>query len=346
MSAVIDQSNMKGAIESLGDQLESGYATAREQLAAYAERGLTIERPAAVVVCAMGGSAIGGDLIFAALPELPVPALVVRGYELPTWVDADTLVVAVSYSGGTEETLACVAKALQRGCRLCCVTSGGRLAQIADGRRLISVTIPGGQQPRASLGYLAAPLLALLEAAGLCGDHTAAIAETAALLRAGNESVPAAARALAEKAHGAQVAVYGCGRTAPVARRWKGQINENAKAPATFAELPEADHNEIMAWTSLPAVSATTLAVFLDDEQLDQRLRRRLELTAEIVRGHGVAVERLGAGGESALARLFSLIQVGDFFSYSLALLYEVDPTPVAAIEDFKRRLAAETDAE
>ena len=126
----------------------------------------------------------------------------------------------------------------------------------------------------------------------------------------------------------------------PAARRWKGQVNENAKAPAFWNELPELDHNELMGWTSLPHAAAATLAVFLDDEQGDARLLRRAELTAVELMARGVAVERVGTRGASRLARLFSLVQLGDYVSFYLALLYGVDPTPVRAIQDFKAKLA------
>ena len=304
-------------------------------------------RPTGLVVCGMGGSAIGADLVFACLPDLPVPAAVVRGYGLPAWVGPEALVVAVSYSGGTEETLACTAEALERGCTPVCVASGGALAALAGARGLPLLTVPGGGQPRASLGHLSMPLLATLEAAGLCGDFSADVAETAALLRAGNEALgPRAAAAtnaaklLAGRLHKKQAVVYGAGLTAPAARRWKGQVNENAKAPAFWNELPELDHNELMGWTSLPHVAAATLAVFLNDALGDARLLRRAALTAAALEARGVAVERVQTRGASRLARLFSLVQLGDYASFYLALLYGVDPTPVGAIEDFKAELA------
>ena len=275
------------------------------------------------------------------------PAAVVRGYGLPAWVGRDTLVVAISYSGDTAETLACTADALERGCTPVCVASGGALAALAGERGLPLLSVPAGGQPRASLGYLAMPLLATLEASGLCADSSADVDETVALLRAGNEALgpqaPAAthvAKQLAGRLHKKQAVVYGAGLTVPAARRWKGQVNENAKAPAFWNELPELDHNEIMGWTSLPHVAAATLAVFLDDAKGDARLLRRAALTAAALEARGVTVERVQTRGASRLARLFSLVQLGDYASFYLALLYGVDPTPVAAIEDFKAKLA------
>ncbi len=344
--ARLDPGDMLGAIAGLPAQLASGYEAARAALAGATLGPGAGPGPGGVVVCGMGGSAIGADLAFAALPQLPVPAAVVRGYQLPAWVGPRTLVIAASYSGDTEETLTCAGAALERGCRPVCISSGGRLAALAAGRGLTLITVPGGGQPRAALGHLTAPLLAVLEAAGLVEDLSPDVAEAVALLERGNaehhpDATEDVAKALARTLHGRLAVVYGAGATAPVARRWKGQINENAKAPAFFDELPELDHNELMGWTSLPRLSAVSVAVTLEDERGDPRLARRAAETALLMERRGVTVVRAQARGTSLLARLFSLVQLGDYASYYLALLYGVDPTPVAAIQDLKARLAA-----
>ena len=295
----------------------------------------------------MGGSAIGGDLVLAALPELTVPAAVVRGYRLPAWTGPATLVMAASYSGDTEETLACAAQAVAARAPVVCVASGGRLAAFAEAHGLPLIRVPGGEQPRAAVGYLAMPLLAALTWAGLCGDAAGrrgrgrgccCARATTPTPSVGDEANRA--KKLAHRLFERQVLVYGAGLTVPVARRWKGQINENAKAPAFFNELPELNHNELMGWTSLPHVAAASVAVLLDDEQEDPRLLRRAELTARGLGERGVAAERVTALGASRLARLFSLVQLGDYVSFYLALLYGVDPSPVAAIQEFKAELA------
>ena len=214
--------------------------------------------PTGVVVAGMGGSAIGGDLVLAAQLALPVPAAVVRGYELPAWVGPSTLVVAVSYSGNTEETLACVEAALARGCTPLCVASGGRLAALAAERGLPLVTVPPGLQPRAAVGYLAMPLLAALERLELVPsaekdveEAAAVVREMTALLAPTEDEGCNLAKDLARRLHGHVPLVYGAGLSAPAARRWKTQLNENAKAMAFWAELPELDHNEIEAWGGL-----------------------------------------------------------------------------------------------
>ena len=348
--AELDRSDMLGAIAGLPGQLTTGYAVARERLAGAffgTFPAIPPAEPDGLAVCGMGGSAIGADLVLACLPDLPVASAVVRGYGLPAWVGPGTLVAVMSYSGDTEEALACAAQARARGCAPVCIASGGRLAALAAAEGLPCVLVPGGGQPRASLGSLSMPLLATLEAAGLCHEHAADVRGAAAQLEVGNAELgPDAAdgvnpaKALARRLENKLAVVYGAGLTVPAARRWKGQINENAKAPAFFNELPELDHNEIMGWASQPRVTASAVALFLGDESGDERLARRVELTAHAYEALGVATEQVIARGASRLARLFALVQLGDYVSFYLALLYGVDPTPVGAIEEFKAKLA------
>jgi len=285
----------------------------------------------------------------ACLTRLAAPYHVVRGYELPAWVSDATLVVAVSYSGNTEETLSCVGRALPRGCRPVCVASGGRLAELARERELPLVEVPAGLQPRASLGYLAAPVAAAVEAAGLAGDFDEQVAEAIEVTRdLATELTPDVhedanqAKQIARRVFGRLPLIYGAGVTAPAARRWKGQLNENAKTPAFFNELPELDHNEIAGWETNVAAAAQAFLVLLDDPRGDERLRLRMALTGTIVAPRIAGVARVTSRGLLPLARVLSSVSVGDFTSLYLALLYGVDPAPVAAIEGLKARLAAE----
>jgi glucose/mannose-6-phosphate isomerase len=354
LAAEIDVSGMFAEVAGLPRQLREGYENARARLAGAffgTFPAIPPAEPTAVVLCGMGGSAIGADLVLACLPGLSVPAAVVRGYALPEWVGPEALVAVVSYSGETEEALACAAQARSRGCAPVCVSSGGSLAAFAEAEGLPLVLVPGGGQPRAAVGSLSMPLLATLEAAGLCHEHAADVAVAAAQLDADNALlVPESpgegnpAKTLARRLDRRLAVVYGAGPTAPVARRWKGQINENAKAPAFFNELPELDHNELMGWTSLPHVTSSTVALFLHDESGGERLARRAELTAREYEALGVSTDVVAARGASRLARLFSLVQLGDYVSCYLALLYGVDPTPVDAIQALKANLAGDGD--
>jgi glucose/mannose-6-phosphate isomerase len=351
-AAEIDVSGMFAEVAGLPRQLREGYESARARLAGAflgTFPAIPPAEPTGVALCGMGGSAIGADLVLACLTGLPVPATVVRGYALPEWVGPETLVIVVSYSGGTEEALACVAQARARGCAPVCVSSGGSLAAFAEAEGLPLVLVPGGGQPRAAVGSLSMPLLATLEAAGLCAEHAADVAGAAAQLDAddavlapGSPVDQNPAKVLARRLHQRLAVVYGAGPTTPVARRWKGQINENAKAPAFFNELPELDHNELMGWTSLPHVTSSTVALFLLDDSAEVRLARRAELTACAYEARGVSTELVAARGASRLARLFSLVQLGDYVSCYRALMYGVDPTPVDAIQALKASLAGD----
>jgi glucose/mannose-6-phosphate isomerase len=348
----IDQAGMLLEVSGLPRQLREGYEHARAGLAGAffgTFPAIPPAEPDGLVVCGMGGSAIGADLVLACLPDLPVPATVVRGYSLPEWAGPETLVVAVSYSGETEEALACTAQARSRGCAPVCVSSGGSLAAFADAEGLPLVRVPGGGQPRAAVASLSMPILAALEAAGLCHEHAGDVTDAARQLETDDavlgpdcpeEGNPA--KTLARRLEQRLAVVYGAGATTPVARRWKGQINENAKAPAFFNELPELDHNELMGWTSLPHVTSSTVALLLHDQSDDERLIRRAELTARAYEALGVSTELVAARGASRLARLFSLVQLGDYVSCYLALLYGVDPTPVDAIQALKADLAGD----
>lgn len=348
----VDRAGMFAEVAGLPHQLREGYEAARARLAGAffgTFPAIPPAEPSSVVVCGMGGSAIGADLVLACLPDLGVPAVVVRGYELPGWADRDTLVVAVSYSGETEEALACASQARARDCVPVCVSSGGTLAAFAEAEGVPLVTVPGGGQPRAAVGSLSMSLLATLEACGLCPEQSADVAAAAERLEAddgvlGPQSPEEVnpAKQLARRLQHRLTVVYGAGPTVPVARRWKGQLNENAKAPAFFNELPELNHNELMGWTSLPTVTASTTAVLLQDPSVDARLAQRVELTIREYETIGVATELVAARGDSPLARLFSLVQLGDYVSCYLAVLYDVDPTPVDAIQTFKASLAGD----
>ena len=294
---------------------------------------------AGLLVCGMGGSAIGGDLAAAALAErLARPMQTVRGYELPSWVSADWTVLCSSYSGNTEETLSCFEAATELGARRIAVSTGGALVERAREEGVPVVGLPGILQPRAAVAYM---FTAAAEAAALAGVAPSVRGE-----------IEAAADLLAERAAGLQVraaeiaggieetvpVVYGAGLTVPVARRWKTQVNENTKLQAFFSELPEADHNEICGWGA--PEGARLSAVLLEDTDQNPRVRRRFELTAEAIAAAGGKVMRLETEGESRIDRLLAAIMLGDLVSLELASARGVDPLPVEAIDTLKAALA------
>jgi glucose/mannose-6-phosphate isomerase len=298
-----------------------------------------------LAVCGMGGSAIGADLASAVLAGRARRSLrTLRGYDIEPWVGDDTLVVCASYSGNTEETLACYAQARASGLPRVAITTGGALARAAmrDGVPIISP--PVGMQPRASVVYMLVSILACAEACGvtepLRDEIEAAVEFHARLVDewGPSSSEDSLAKSLARRLKGTIPVVYGAGMTAPVAVRWKAQLNENPKLAAFASVLPEADHNELCAWSKPGA--GELAAVFLDDPSVDPRLRRRIELTAGLAHEGAVAVERVEGRGSSPLERVLSLVLLGDLLSVYLAVLHGVDPTPVETIERFKAALA------
>ncbi len=309
-----------------------------------------LRAPQSVVVLGMGGSAIGGDLVRALLePNADVPILVNRDYVVPAHVGAETLVVASSYSGNTEETLEALDAARARGAQVAAVTSGGQLEALAGEHGWPLIKIPGGMSPRAALAYSFVPLLVLMEQAGVSSPVTGALAEAAEVLERQRErfgpDVAAEknpAKQLALSLKGKLPLIYGSrGWKGTVAYRWKCQINENAKAPAVWNVFPELNHNETVGWESPREVTNQMELVLLRDQRDDRRTQARIETTREIMEESISGVTELWAEGESDVARLFSLIYPGDWVSLYLALLYGNDPTPIQMIDLLKSRLAA-----
>jgi glucose/mannose-6-phosphate isomerase len=293
---------------------------------------------AGVLVCGMGGSAIGGDLAAAALGDrLTRPLLTVRGYELPSWVTPEWTVLASSYSGETEETLACFEAAEALGARRIVASTGGALVDVARAAGVPVVGLPGILQPRAAVAYMFAVAAEVAALAGAGPRLHTEIDAAASFLEARSEELRARAAELAASLDDAAPVVYGADLTAPAARRWKTQLNENAKLPAFFAELPEADHNELCGWGGAPA--ARLAAVLLEDSDQHPRERRRFELTAETIAAGGAEALRVETVGETRVERLLWAVMLGDLLSVELAEARGVDPTPVEAIEAFKAAL-------
>ena len=292
-----------------------------------------LDAPGGLTVCGMGGSAIGADLAAAAIGDRATrPLRTVRDYTLPPWAGADTLVLCASYSGNTEETLACYEAAGGAGAARIALTTGGKLAELARADGVPVIGVPGGMQPRAAVAYMT---VGVLECAALCGAAPSlrAEVEAASAWLAGQLDDPRVAD-IAAGLEGRIPLIYGAGLTAPVATRWKAQINENAKLPAFASILPEADHNEICGYGP-----GDFTAVFLEDVAQHERVRRRIEVTSAIAAEAGLPATRVTSRGESALERVMSLVLLGDLVSVELARLAGVDPTPVEAIEELKRAL-------
>jgi glucose/mannose-6-phosphate isomerase len=335
----VDPQGMLGDV--LAQPLQLGDALWRAQSAAIRPADL----PGGLVVCGMGGSAIGGDLAAAALGDRATrPIVTVRGYALESWTPPETLVLCASYSGDTEETLACFDAAGAAGARRVALGTGGSLAAAAREEEVPVIGVPAGMQPRAAVLYMT---VGALECAALCGAAPALHSEidtaTALLERLveewGPDSPPdSLAKRVAHELTATVPVVHGAGPTVAVARRWRSQINENAKAAAFATELPEANHNEICGWER-GRRTAPLAGVFLEDPDQHPRVRDRIDLTAKEVERTGAPAIHLQARGDSRLERVLSLVLLGDLVSVYLAVLDGVDPTPVEPIERFKAAL-------
>lgn len=327
---------------SLPGQLEDAYAAGADVIDdAGGEVG-------GIAVAGMGGSAIGSDLVANVYDgSLPSPLVTVRGYNLPGWIDSRSLMFVVSYSGNTEESLSCLEQALERGCRTICISSGGRVAELAAAEGLPLIKVPAGLQPRAAMGHLSIPIASCLESLGLVESLEADVREAVATMEALGEScspeVPSSenpAKQLAMRLHGGVPVIYGCELTVVAARRWKCQINENAKNICFANEFPELNHNEIVGWQFPGDLLDRFRVVYLADREVHPQNSKRMRITGELLGGYTGEVVEAATSGESRLARLFSVIHLGDYVSLYLAILNGVDPSPVDRIEDLKRHLA------
>jgi glucose/mannose-6-phosphate isomerase len=335
----VDPQGMLGDI--LAMPLQLGDALWRAQSAEIR----TADSLGGLVVCGMGGSAIGGDLALAALGDRATrPIYVVRGYAIEAWTPPETLVLCSSYSGETEETLACFEAAGAAGARRVVLTTGGSLAEAARAEGVPVIGVPSGMQPRAAVLY---GVVGTLECAMACGAapslHSEIDTATALLERLVDEWGPdapedALPKRLAHELRGKLPVIHGSEPTVAIARRWHTQLNENAKVPAFWSELPEANHNEICAWERGTGL-APLAALFLEDPDQHPRIGRRVDLTCEEVERSGAAAIRIRARGDSRLERVLSHVLLGDLVSVYLAALEGVDPTPVDAIGRLKSGL-------
>lgn len=338
----LDPSNMRGRIIELPQQCLKAWQQALDF--ALPSHYSSVDK---VIILGMGGSAIAGDLLSGLIAgECRVPIVVNRDYDLPPFVDASTLVIASSYSGMTEETLSAFEQALATPAKKIVITTGGRLKGLAEQHDIPIFSIGYTAPPRAALAHSLFPLLGICQSLGLISDKTADVAETARVLEdmqttlgTGCSQGVNGAKQLAKKLHGRVVVVYGGGILAPVAQRWKTQINENSKAWAFYETFPELNHNAVVGYEFPDNMAQSMSVVMLRSRRLHPRILLRYQVTSEILSKANVDHEPVDGLGESALSQVMSLVLLGDWVSYYLALLYETDPSPVEVISELKQRL-------
>ena len=340
----LDTLNMLGEIDNLPDQLGFAY-----------QLGLQHDLPdwkgfRQVVIAGMGGSAIGADLLASYCTSFAaIPVFVQRDYSLPLFARGEeTLVICSSHSGNTEETLDAFEAARGAGCRIIVVSTGGELARRAREADIPFWTFEHAGQPRAAVGFSFGLLLAMFQRLGLLPDQKEALDDAVASMKRSQQhiqaSVPAVknpAKRCAGQLMGRWITIVGAGLLSTVARRWKGQINEVAKAGANFEFIPEANHNTL-AGTMHPeeVLNPHTMTLFLRAPSDHPRNRLRLDLTKDAFMLEGMNTDFVDARGDTPLAHMWTAILFGDYVAYYLAMGYGVDPTPIQALVDFKRSMA------
>jgi len=307
-----------------------------------------------IVFAGLGGSAIGGDLVRSYLYfESKIPISVVREYELPAFVDNSTLVFISSYSGNTEETLSAYQQAKEKGASLILISSNGALKEYATQDKLTFIEIPRGLPPRLALGYLSIIPLAILNKLGLVSDIAPSILETVKILEElKNKNLNPhvgqkdnIAKYIADKLFNKFAVIYSSSiHFDAVVTRLRGQLNENSKSLSSSHVFPEMNHNEIVGWQNPKKLFKNFVVLMLRDKDIDRRVSTRMDITRDIFKDEDICVLEIWSRGENLLSRIFSLIYIGDFISFYLAILYGIDPTPVDRITYLKKQLAKSND--
>ncbi len=333
----LDKNDMLGTIEKMPAHLSDGLR--RGRLA-----GFPRFVPKDIVVCGMGGSAIGGHLLEEWLAtESEIPCIVCSSYSLPASAGKDSLVIVASYSGNTEESLSMFDDARKRRAKIVSIASGGKLAKMSEQAGIPCAKIPPRMVPRATLGYTFGAMLGILERCEVISvdrqleEAARMMDRTASYCK---QSVPTSdnpAKMLAHELFSCVPVIIGYDITRPVAKRWANQLSENSKVIAHSSELPEMDHNEIVGWMK-DSRSRNFAPVFLEHDTKNRAMKRRVAATKEML-GRVTHVYSVSALGASAMARMFSLIMIGDFMSVYLAVLRQEDPSTNEPIDELKEML-------
>ena len=338
-----DKSDMYGVISNMPDQIREAVKLA-EDFSVNIDAGSI----SSILFAGMGGSAIGGDLVRSILEdECKLPISVVRNYKLPVWAGESTLTLVSSYSGNTEETLSAYKDALKKGCKIICLTTGGKLQELADNDDVPVLIIPAGLPPRGAIAYSSIPWLLIFASLGIISDSSNEIAAMASDLEkvikdygnydSAQDNLPLT---VARKAVGRIPLIYiSTGSFSVIGKRWANQIQENAKMLAYTNELPEMNHNEIMGWHLTGQSKESVLPIFIISNNHHPRVNLRLDITSKLVENKRGEVVRINPTGDKLILQLFSLIVLGDFISYYLSLLNHIDPGPVDIITELKEQL-------
>lgn len=299
-----------------------------------------------IVISGMGGSAIGGDLVRTVYSEeIKLPIIINRNYFIPEFVNEDTLFVATSYSGNTEETISSLENAIRKKANVITISSGGKIKELSEKHNLTHFLIPEKNlQPRCAFAYLFLPIIVFLSRLGFISDQSEnfddsikTISETINVLSLNEDNL---AKQLAHLLYNRIPIIYASQNCFDiVAMRWKGQFNENSKMVAFYNVIPEMNHNEIVGWGIPLDITRRCVVIMLSHNAEFEKIKKRIEITKSLISSLGTQVIDIFAIGNCNLARVLYLIYLGDLTSFYLAILNEVDPTPVERISLLKRML-------
>ena len=342
--AIVDKANMFDTLAKFPDQIKESLVIA-ESIERF--NFLKIDN---VILAGMGASAIPGDILVSLFRDkLDVPLIINREYDLPKWANKDTLVICISYSGNTIETLSSFKIASQKKCKIICISTGGKLQELAEKRGVPFVKIPAGIQPRTATAYLLFPSMIFLKKLGLIKTTIDSdIDETITVLQdfvTMNKKIVSEetnlANQLAKKIFSSIPQMYGWGIYSPIAMRWRHQFNENSKLIARAELVPECNHNDIVGWPSNPEISKHfSCILFRDKDEESIQMTTRLNFMRDLFYNTACNVIEVFPKGKSQLAKMMYLLCLGDFTSCYLAVLRGIDPSPVDIISELKKRLA------
>ncbi len=325
----IDKENMRGVIAESADQLTKGLDLAKN---------IKIDGTFKdVVICGIGGSPLPIDILTSIL--LPsVPAYIHRDYNLPPMASKDSLILCISYSGNTEETLSSLQTAINKGFKIIAISTGGKMEEICKQRNISLVKIPSGIQPRSATGYLFSSLATILSNCGIIEDISNDIFHAAEDLNKINPILDKEGKKLAKKLAKKIPIVYASSSLQAVAKIWKIKFNENSKIPAFYNFFPELNHNEMVGFTQIKKISNFHVLIIKDKEN-HPRIIKRMNLTSSLLKKKGIKVDFLETRDGSLIFRIFSILLLGDWTSYYLAINNKIDPTPVVIVEEFKKMM-------
>jgi len=325
----IDNANMKNVIATSPEQLIKGLAIAKDIKIKGEFKN--------IIICGIGGSALPANILNSVITT-KIPLYIHRDYNLPEVVNEDSLVVCISYSGNTEETVSALEEAIHKNITAVAISTGGKIEKICENHNIALAKIPSGIQPRSATGYLFSVLSTILTNCGVIDDISEDILNTAEELEKRNSELEKEGKILAKKMAGKIPIVYASNNFKVAARIWKIKFNENSKIPAFHNYFPELNHNEMVGFTDKKMVGEFHI-VIIKDKQDHARTQKRMDLTSSILKKQGIKTSFIETVDGSMILKLFEVLLLGDWVSYYIAINNNIDPTPVEMVEDFKMML-------